>query len=167
MQEFDHLYISYSTQPNVFNKFNSYMKNSKLFVSMRGPLNLQAFKELMHAQKYIFVDSEAIRAEYTYFVCFQMLPEHAAYFNRPTFQSQATESVRDTMRSAYSSQYEGGNTRGEPRRKRAIDAARETLSQYEEESARNTKGKRGQQTTKGGPNNRGSRYDRQTEDSIA
>ena len=128
MQEFDDLYISYSTQPNVFNKFNSYMKNSKLFVSMRGPLNLQAFKELMHAQKYIFVDSEAIRAEYTYFVCFQMLPEHAAYFNRATFQSQATESARDTMRSAYSSQFEGGNTRGEPRRKRAIDAARETLS---------------------------------------
>jgi len=39
----------------------------------------------MHEQEYIFVNSEAIRHEYTYFVCFQMLPEHAQYFNRASF----------------------------------------------------------------------------------
>lgn len=47
-QEFDHLYHSYCTQANLFNKFNSYMKNSKLFSGMRGPLGVQAFKQLMH-----------------------------------------------------------------------------------------------------------------------
>lgn len=44
-QEFDNLYNSYMTQPEIFNKFGSYIKNSKLFVGIRGPLDLQAFKE--------------------------------------------------------------------------------------------------------------------------
>ena len=79
------MYLSYCTQPQTFSKFNSYMKNSKLFVSMRGPLNIHTFRQLMHEQDYIFVDSSMIRHEYTYFVCFQMLPEHAQYFNRLTF----------------------------------------------------------------------------------
>ena len=89
LQEFEHLYNSYSVHPNVFEMFNTHMKRSKLFANRRGPLNLQAFKELMHAQRYIFLDSEAIRAEYTYFVCFKMLPEHAAYFERATIESSA------------------------------------------------------------------------------
>ena len=30
-KEFDQLYNYYMTQPEIFNKFSSYMKNSKLF----------------------------------------------------------------------------------------------------------------------------------------
>jgi len=69
-QEFDHLYLSYCCQPQTFNKFTTYLKNSKLFVSMRGPLNLNSFRQLMFEQDNIFVDSALIRHEYTYFVCF-------------------------------------------------------------------------------------------------
>ena len=39
-QEFDHLYHSYATQPDIFNKFSSYMKNSKLFSSSLAPVDL-------------------------------------------------------------------------------------------------------------------------------
>jgi len=85
------------------------MKNSKLFVSMRGPLNISAFKQLMHDQHYIFVDSEAIRAEYTYFVCFQNLPEHSQYFNRDTFKSSQTSNYRESIASSYSQSQSGAS----------------------------------------------------------
>ena len=86
-REFDQLYHSYMTKPDIFNKFSSYMKNSKLFLAMQGPIDMQTFKDLMYAENYILIDSEAIRAEYTYYVYFKHLPEHEAYFNRNSFLS--------------------------------------------------------------------------------
>ena len=47
MQEFDHLYLSYCCQPQTFNKFTTYLKNSKLFFGMRGPINMHSFSKLM------------------------------------------------------------------------------------------------------------------------
>ena len=73
------------------------MKNSKLFAEKDlETINYEKFKQLMYTENYIFVDSQAIRNEYTYFVCFQNIPEHDAYFNRPTFMS-AANSYRDTI----------------------------------------------------------------------
>lgn len=60
---------------------------------MRGPLDINMFRKLMQEQDYILVDSAAIRHEFTYFVYFQMLPEHQQYFNRPTFLTQASHST--------------------------------------------------------------------------
>ena len=93
MQEFDHLYLSYCCQPQTFNQFTTYLKNSKLFLNMRGPLNLQNFRQLMMDQDNILVNSSMIRHEYTYFVCFQMLPDHNDYFNRSTFMSRASDAT--------------------------------------------------------------------------
>ena len=77
VQEFDNLYQAYCCQPQTFNKFTSYLKNSKLFLNMRRPHNQQSFRQLMFEQDNFFVESALIRYEYTYFVCFNMLPEHA------------------------------------------------------------------------------------------
>ena len=151
MQEFDLLYRSYSAQPNVFNKFNSHMKSSKLFGSRRGPLNLQAFKEVMRVQKHIFLDSEAIRAEYTFFVCFKMQPEHAAFFERATVESQGLPAIESQGSPSLGNSFhnsttcydvDGGKALSSPKRYRALDAARATLSQYEEEIGRNSLGLR-------------------------
>ena len=47
------------------------MKNSKLFAEKDlETINYEKFKQLMYTENYIFVDSQAIRNEYTYFVCF-------------------------------------------------------------------------------------------------
>ena len=43
---------------------------------MRGPLNIQGFRQLMFEHDNIFVDSAMIRYEYTYYVLFQSLPSH-------------------------------------------------------------------------------------------
>ena len=71
---------------------------------MRRPHNLQSFRQLMFEQDNFFVESALIRYEYTYFVCFNMLPEHAQYFGRPSEQSRmsisrssAFPSQRSTM----------------------------------------------------------------------
>ena len=76
-----------------------------------------------------------IRYEYTYFVCFQNLPEHATHFARPSFQSHST-TFRDsaTHRTSYmsyrdtQSQYQV--QKSERRRK---NAARDAQS-YQSES---------------------------------
>lgn len=71
---------------------------------MRGAINKPIFKQLMQEQDYFLVQSQMIRYEYTYFVCFQSLPEHAAHFSRPSFQSHST-TFHDTTthRSTYTS----------------------------------------------------------------
>ena len=53
----------------------------------------------MQEQDYILVDSAMIRHEFTFFVYFQTLPEHAQYFNRDTFLTQG--SVTGYSRSTY------------------------------------------------------------------
>ena len=89
-QDFENLHMSFCCSTQTFNKFTTYLQNSKLFASIRGPLDINTFRKLMQEQDYVLVDSAMIRHEFTYFVYFQMLPEHAQYFNRPTFMTQAS-----------------------------------------------------------------------------
>ena len=106
MTEFDSLHMSFCCSTQTFNKFTTYLQNSKLFSSIRGPLDINTFRKLMQEQDYILVDSAMIRHEFTYFVYFQMLPEHAQYFNRPTFLTQASRSTfRENMQYQRDSRY--------------------------------------------------------------
>lgn len=91
----------------------------------------------MHNENYIFIDSKAIRAEYTYYVCFKSLPEHEAYFNRPTFLSAATSYRESVASSSVASKKRG-----------IMAAARESISQYESEMSDR---KKKPQQTRGGP----------------
>ena len=72
----------------------------------------------MYAENYILIDSEAIRAEYTYYVYFKHLPEHEAYFNRNSFLSQST--VQSVQRSTVQSKRRG-----------IMASARESIDVYE------------------------------------
>lgn len=78
----------------------------------------------MYGESYIFVDSEAIRAEYTYYVCFKNLPEHDAYFNRATYLSASY---------SYAASISGLSVAGKKKNKGIMAAARESISQYESE----------------------------------
>jgi len=100
----------------------------------------------MFEQDNIFVDSRQIRFEYTYFVCFSMLPEHNQYFNRPTYQSSSASaaSFRDTIthRSTYNNKRAGGHKKKSDRSS-AFDA--QSMVSLDQRQPRKAKGNRAMQ----------------------
>lgn len=46
-QDFENLHMSFCCSTQTFNKFTTYLQNSKLFASIRGPLDINTFRKLM------------------------------------------------------------------------------------------------------------------------
>lgn len=95
--EFEQLYARYCCEPQFFNMFTTYLKNSRLFPRLR-PLTKQDFLVQMHEFNNILIESAQIRQEYTFFVC-SANQERMEYFNRNTFMSSSTAYQRETFRS--------------------------------------------------------------------
>ena len=65
------------------------MKSSKIFIGVKGPIDLRKFQEIMHDQDYFLIQSEMIRYEFTYFVCMTEWPEHQTYFSRKSIKTSS------------------------------------------------------------------------------